>query len=145
MKRFVFCACLLFVAGAFATAQEAPDPVHKVSHRVVATLMEGLSSENAGVRRSCALMLGQLRYGRARITLMAILRGGNDVRLRCAAAWALCRIGDPSGLMLVKSMAERDGDAGMRAVCAWYYRQAVEEQGRSHRTDRGQVLAVRTP
>jgi hypothetical protein len=65
-------------------------------------------------------MLGHLRYDRSRIKLMKLLRKGADGRCRAAKAWALSRNGDPSGLMEVRMVAERDDDPRLRAVCAWY-------------------------
>ncbi len=89
--------------------------------RIEADLLIGLDSDNPGLQRSCARMLGQIRSDRAVISLMAQLRSSNDDGVRIASAWALSRIGDPSGTYLVRSMAQRADKAKVRSCCAWYY------------------------
>jgi HEAT repeat protein len=128
MRRDICILLVLIFSNVVATAQAPLRSDPPISPRVVNTLLDGLASENAGVQRSCALMLGHLQCGRSRIALMNVLRNGPDERCRAAAAWALCRIGDPSGLMVVRSTAEKDESLRLRAICAWYYREV--QQGR---------------
>jgi HEAT repeat protein len=125
MKHHIRLALVLLCSVSVAAAQEPSNSNPSVTPRVVEALVVGLSSENAGVQRSCALMLGQLRCSSSRIALMKVLRNGANAGCRSAAAWALCRIGDPSGVMLVRATAERDEDPRMRAICAWYYNQTI--------------------
>jgi hypothetical protein len=84
-------------------------------------LLVGLASNNAGLQRSCALMLGQIGSKKAVIALMDQLRSGRDESVRIAAAWALSRIQDPFGRYLVKTTVNFDSNAKLRAYCAWYY------------------------
>lgn len=136
MRRNVRLALFILCCTVTAAAQEPSPSIHSVTPRVVASLLEGLSSDNPGLQRSCALMLGHVRCDRSRFALMKLLRNGADDRCRAAAAWALCRLGDPSGLMVVRTVAEKDDDPRLRAVCAWYYQQAMQEQGRAEGPDR---------
>lgn len=137
MHRNACLALLILCCAVMTTAQEHAVSNPSVTPRIIASLLDGLSSGNPGLQRSCALMLGHVRCDRSRIALMKLLRSGADGRCRAAAAWALCRIGDPSGLFVVRIVAETDDDPRLKAVCAWYYRQAMQERERIGRLDRG--------
>lgn len=102
----------------------AGDPAEKPPYNkavVEQNLLIGLASDNAGLQRSCALMLGQIDSKRAVIALMGTLRSDRDESVRIAAAWALSRIQDPFGRYLVRTTVSFDESAKIRAYCAWYY------------------------
>ena len=100
--------------------------------RAKITLMEdnlifGLSANNIGVQRSCALLLGKLQSDKAVVSLMAIFYYHTDENVRIAAAWALCRIGDMRGVDLVKIAAKNDVSSRVQATCASYYENIKKE------------------
>jgi HEAT repeat protein len=100
--------------------------------RAKITLMEdnlifGLSANNIGVQRSCALLLGKLQSEKAVISLMAIFHYNFDENVRIAAAWALCRIGDMRGVNVVKLAAKNDKSSRVQAICASYYENIKKE------------------
>jgi len=89
-------------------------------------LLKGLASENQGLQRSCALMLGKIKSGRAVIPLMSVLKNSDQPEIKVAAAWALCNIGDPRGTFAVKQEVEFSENNKTRLTCAWYYENMVQ-------------------
>jgi HEAT repeat protein len=116
---------VLLVLAALTATLSAGDPaVTKPAYDkalVEQNLLAGLASDNSGLQRSCALMLGQIGSKKAVIALMAKLRSSQDETVRIASAWALSRIGDPFGTYLVRMTVSFDDNARIRAYCAWYY------------------------
>jgi hypothetical protein len=93
----------------------------------VANLLVGLQSDNQGLQRSCAFMLGVLEADEAVIPLMRLLRECDEACIRCTAALALCRIGDARGTYAAKQAALCDDCPITRVRIAWYYNQYVKE------------------
>jgi hypothetical protein len=94
---------------------------------IVENLLTGLSTDNAGLQRSSALMLGQQQSAEAVIPLMAILHNNENEDVRIAAAWALCQIGDARGTFAVKRAVTYDDSKKVRATCAWYYELYIQQ------------------
>jgi len=89
-------------------------------------LFLGLQSQNDGLRRSCAYMLGVIQSSRAVIPLMRELRYSTDEDMRVAAAWALCRIGSGVGVYAVKTAVRWDDSQKVQNACAWFYENYVK-------------------
>lgn len=89
-------------------------------------LMTGLSSENTGLQRSSALMLGQIHSTTAVIKLLTVLHSNENEDVRIAAAWALCQINDARGIFAVKQAVRFDDSKKVQAVCAWFYNLYIE-------------------
>lgn len=115
---------VLVLAALTATASAGDPAGKKLAYDkavVEQNLLMGLASDNTGLQRSAALMLGQIDSKNAVIPLMQKLRSGRDESVRIASAWALSRIGNPFGTYLVKMTVSFDESAKIRAFCAWYY------------------------
>jgi len=128
MKRLLIPLVLLMMAGASSSVL-AKDGVLPpgVDKKIVETnLLNGLAIPNVGLQRSCIFMLGKIESERAVIPLMAVLHDNPDVKVREAAAWALCRIGDARGTYVVKMAAVYDPSSKVQATCAWYYENFVQ-------------------
>ncbi|MCU0453839.1 MAG: hypothetical protein MUE68_09280 [Bacteroidetes bacterium] len=127
MKRTLVVTLIL---AALAAAALAGEPAEKAKPfdkaKVEANLLLGLASDNTGLQRSCALMLGQIKSDRAVIALMHKLRSSDDECVRIASAWALSRIGNPFGTYLVKMTVNFEESGKLRAHCAWYYNTMVK-------------------
>ncbi len=110
-----------------AYAREDGLPAGADKARIVENLLAGLRSENDGLRRSSALMLGQIYAGTAAIPLMAAFRDDENPQVRIAAAWALCRMGSEVGTYIVKQRVRFEDDAVVKAHSAYYYDTYVRE------------------
>ena len=95
--------------------------------KAIPNLLIAVQSDNAGLQESAAYLLGEFKCESAVIPLMGILRGSDRESAREVAALALCRIGDERGLYAVKRAVTFDQSERVRARCAWFYNQYVEE------------------
>jgi HEAT repeat protein len=95
--------------------------------RAVANLLVGIKSDNCGLRRSAAYMLGEMEATDAVIPLLGVLHNCSDESARIAAAWALCRIGDGRGVFAVRQSARLDDSRKVRLNCAWFYNLYVRQ------------------
>jgi hypothetical protein len=126
-KLLVLLAALILVALVVPVmAQESVLPPNANKALIEQNLLIGLNSENQGLQRSSALMLGTIQSDRAVIPLMAALKSSQDENLRAAAAWSLCKIGDERGVYAVKMATKFDESNKVQVRCAWYYETLVE-------------------
>lgn len=118
------------VAVAFAATAGAADKVPvtpKVTRDLIVTnLLNGLSSQNRGLKESAAFMLGEEKAAQGVLPLMQMLRNSDEESSRIVAALSLCRIGDPRGAYAVKQAAKFDDNERVRTLCAWFYNQYVK-------------------
>jgi HEAT repeat protein len=122
MKRSLVVMLVLVALTAMALANGPSVKAEAFDKATVErNLLAGLASGNAGLQRSCALMLGQIKSERAVFALMSKLRTSPEEGVRIASAWALSRIGDPVGTYFVKTTVSFDESSKLRAYCAWYY------------------------
>jgi hypothetical protein len=124
------CICLIivmfFVVALSGFAKDLALPAKTDRALIERNLLVGLNSSNEGLRYGCALMLGDLKSSQAVIPLMALLKQSDNFKLKAAAAWALCKIGDARGTFAVKREVEFNSCCKTRLVCAWYYETMVK-------------------
>jgi hypothetical protein len=126
VKRVIAAVILVFIAvPALASESQLPPKANRTL--IEDNLLVGLASDNPGLQRGSALMLGQIESDRGVIPLMAILHDNANENLRAAAAWALCKIGDARGVYAVKRAVRFDPSEKVRSVCAWYYDTYVKQ------------------
>lgn len=94
--------------------------------QAVQNLLIGLSSDNCGLRRSSAYVLGELRCDEAVIPLMSALKNHKDDCTRIVAALSLCKIGDARGVFAVKQEVRFNESDKVKQSCAWFYNQYVQ-------------------
>jgi HEAT repeat protein len=123
----LFAALILMVLAGPVMAQDAYLPANANKALIEKNLFIGLKTDNTGLQRSCALMLGQIQSSSAVIPLMDVLHNNSDENVRVAAAWALCKIGDARGVYAVKTATRYDESAKVQAHCAWYYENYVQQ------------------
>jgi hypothetical protein len=127
MKTKIFLTIVVFfVIATSGFSKDLVLPAHADWTLIEKNLLVGLSSSNEGLRFSCALKLGDMKSSQAVIPLMALLRQCDSFKLKTAAAWALCNIGDARGTFAVKREVEFNSCCKTRLVCAWYYENKVK-------------------
>jgi hypothetical protein len=127
MKKTLALMSILVALVATSTAQEM-DLLAKANRATIEeSLVRGLKSENIGLQRSAALMLGKIQAHDAVIPLMAVLHNSTDSGVRMAAAYALCKIGDGKGTYAVKRAVRFDDCSKVKLASAWYYEQYVKK------------------
>jgi HEAT repeat protein len=127
-KSIILIAILAVIASVVPTqAQESVLPPKANKVLIEENLLIGLATNNTGLQRSCALLLGRIQSDRSIIPLMEILHNNSDPNVRIAAAWALCKIGDARGVYAVKMAVRFDESSKVQTTCAWYYENFVKQ------------------
>ena len=127
-KSIVLLASLFIIVCAVpAIARESVLPPNADKELIEENLFIGIASDNLGLQRGCALMLGKIQSNRAVIPLMNVLHTNADENTRVAAAWALCKIGDARGVYAVRMAVKYDDCMKVQATCAWYYENFVKQ------------------
>jgi hypothetical protein len=127
-KSIVLLAALTLVALVVPMiAQESILPPGANKALIEDNLLIGLSTNNTGLQRSSALLLGKIQSDKAVIPLMTAFHNNPNENVRIAAAWALCKIGDARGVYAVKMAVKYDECPKVQATCAWYYENFVRQ------------------
>jgi hypothetical protein len=110
-------------------AQVAKPPEIDARHQIVYKCpLEGLKSHDADIRLDCAFVLGEMKYQKAAIPLMGLLRDDPDEAVRIVAAESLIKIDNPVGVFLVSRTAKFNDYAHVRKLCEKFYNAYVYEQ-----------------
>ena len=93
----------------------------QIKESTITTLLEGLKSENAGLKSSCAYMLGKLKVTSAIIPLMRILHNDANEKVRISAVLALYMIGTPLSINAVKQAIRFDESKRVNKLAQYFY------------------------
>jgi len=117
----------LFVITSFGMNRESlenPD----TRKAAVSTLLEGLNSDNYGLRTGSAFMLGEIKAEEAVIPLMKMLRTEDREEARIVAALALYKLDNPRGIFAVKQATRFDNSERVRKMCTNFYNETIKEK-----------------
>ena len=118
----LFAALLIFVTSVNAQGISPDDPVVKAKYTTIeSNLIEGLKSDNEGLKISCAYYLGELKSEKAVNPLMAILRCDDCYGARIVSALSLIKIDNPQGVYMVKRTAEFNDSENVRKMSEKFY------------------------
>lgn len=90
--------------------------------------IEGIKSDNQGLKVSAAYFLGEMKSSKAVIPLMRILREDNCDGARLAAALALVKIGDARGIYIVKKAVDFNDCEKVRKMAKHLYASYITGQ-----------------
>lgn len=103
-------------------ANDELDPRIKAQYSTVEkNLLEGLKSDNEGLRVSCEYYLGEMKSKKAVIPLMHILRDDPSYPARIVAALSLIKIEDPQGVYMVGRSIDFNTNEGVRKMSKKFY------------------------
>ncbi|MCF8240489.1 MAG: hypothetical protein K9J16_03820 [Melioribacteraceae bacterium] len=125
MKKYQLLSVLILLLSLplLASGGEAAKKSSTLTKEIIeANYLAGLSSDNCGLRNSCAYFLGEMKSEKAVIPLMKMLRTNDNVCARLVAALALIKIGDERGVYLVKRTGELDDDQRLARMCEQFYK-----------------------
>jgi len=110
---------VLFTGNIFA---EQPPVVRSMNTLAVEkNLIQGVDSDNTGLKVSSAYQLGEIKSEKAVLPLLKMLRNGENEEERIAAALSLTKIGTDKALYFVKSAARFDQSKRVRELCNKFY------------------------
>lgn len=99
-----------------------------VKESTIASLLEGLTSDNMHLKSSCAYMLGELKVTEAIIPLMRILHNDINEELRISAALALYKIGTPMSIYAVKQAGRFDESERVNKLAQNFYAEYLRQK-----------------
>jgi hypothetical protein len=98
----------------------------RVSERTIENLMEGLRSDNMGLKISAAYYLGEYECSGAVIELLRVLKSDKREEARIAAALALYKLNDARGLFAVKQAIRFDKSERVKKICSNLYKEHLK-------------------
>ncbi|GAB1443275.1 hypothetical protein MASR2M39_21150 [Ignavibacteriales bacterium] len=127
-KFLSFILFAVFFAAIITPAVNASNaPKKSLSYRQAEiNYINGVESDNAGLRLSSTLFLGEMKSDEAVIPLMRVLKNCDDEACRIAAALALTKIGDSRGIYAVKKAATYDESPRVRELSWKFYMSTVK-------------------
>jgi hypothetical protein len=141
--KFLALTVLLLVLSSTTFAGEGKSEAD-VKESTIASLMEGLTSDNLGLKASCAYMLGELKVTDAIIPLMRILHNDVNEELRISAALALYKIGTPISIYAVKQAGRFDESERVNKLAQNFYTEYLREKLiKADDTDTDNLIAQR--
>ncbi len=112
---------LIITLSTTAFAGDNPTKKYENSQNTVSSLIEGLKSDNTGLKTSCAYLLGELNVTEGIIPLMRLLRNDESDEVRICAALALYKIGTPISIFAVKQAIRFDESERVSKLAAKFY------------------------
>jgi len=128
MRRLGLALSVLLITLLFTAETFAIGPVFFTSPRVTKDFIEkcylnGINSDNEGVRKSAAIFLGYMKSKQAVLPLMKMMRDEQNDESRILAALALIRIGDSQGVYMVGRTALFNSSDRVKRVAEKFYNQ----------------------
>lgn len=122
-KIFVAPIILLLI---LTISLQAKVPVKKTLEadfqKIEQNLLEGVNSDNIGLKISAAYFLGEMKSEKAVLPLMKMLRSEECEGARLMAALSLVKIGNEKGLYMLKRESEFNDYQRVRSMCAQFYK-----------------------
>jgi HEAT repeats len=128
MKLTLTILLLIIIAITTTDISAKPKVKTKIKDNTVESLMEGLNSENLGLKCSSAYMIGELQLSKALIPLLKILHEDENEEMRIAAALALYKIGSPIAIQAVKQSIRFDDSERVSKLCANFYSEYLKSK-----------------
>jgi len=145
MKKFTVIATILLLIITLSTTAFAGDnstKKHEYTQNTVSSLIEGLKSDNTGLKTSCAYLLGELKVTEGVIPLMRLLRNDECEQVRISAALSLYKIGTPISIFAVKQAIRFDESERVNKLAAKFYYDYLRSNQRADVKGKDKTYAV---
>lgn len=129
LKKYLI-ICLLIIISCPAAFASADQNKHQIKNReaVYKSLLNGVKSDNFGLRTSAAFMMGELKFKESVIPLLSMLHNEDSESARIVAALSLYKIGDARGIYAVKQAIRFDRSARVSRICELLYQSYLSEK-----------------
>jgi HEAT repeats len=123
---------LLFFWAALAYSQDSVNVIPKTtSGDIDLNYLNGVKSDNLGLRASSAYYLGERKSEKAVIPLMEVLRSDTSSAARIMAALSLYKIGNERGIFAIKQAIQFDADEQVKKMCSILYQMYSVEKDKN--------------
>lgn len=124
----VLLVCLITITS-FAAEYPTKSKSHTITKDIVIeNLINGINSENEGLKSSSTYFLGELKSTEAVIPLLKILKNDVNEEARIMAALSLTKIGDLRGIYAVKQAIKFDSSDRVRKLCQGFYNSYLKDK-----------------
>lgn len=132
-NKFSFSILLLIIilsSGIISNAQESTKKVTTITGDMIEdNLLEGVKSDNEGLKISSAYYLGENKSEAAVIPLMGILKSEkSSEQAKIMAALSLFKIGDQRGIYAIKGAIEYEENNAVKKMCKIFYDMHLQQQ-----------------
>jgi len=120
--RLLFSVSLTILLFTQTFSQEIAEKNFPPKENCIKTLIQGINSDNPGLRSGCIYMIGKLCCDRAVVTLLDILHNDPSEEMRILAALSLYKINDSRGIYAIKQAIRFDESERVSRLCETFYR-----------------------
>jgi HEAT repeat protein len=113
--------CTFILTGSLLASSPEKTKSNVSIEKIEDNLLEGLKSDNLGLRISTAYYLGEYKTERAVMPLIKMLHSEKEESARIQAALSLIKIGNVKGAYMVKQAAKFDDSKRVRNFCTKFY------------------------
>ena len=131
MKKFFIVSSLLLtlmLSGINVFAANNPGLNSKATESLEQNLINGINSENEGLKTSAAYYLGEMKSSKAVVPLLKMMHNEKSEGARIMAALSLLKIGDDRGIYAIKQNCKFDESTKVRKMCELFYSNYLQEQ-----------------
>ena len=124
MKTVIYIAALVLMLTVITSGSNLVENKSTASFKnnAVASLVQGLNSNNIGLIKSCAYFAGKYKINQAVESLVNILSSKKyAVDVRILAALSLYEIGDKDGMTVLRDIAKSDSNLRLKKRCILLY------------------------
>jgi HEAT repeat protein len=125
-KSILLTAIIFLISLSFLSAKSSLSEIQKQKAEI--NYLEGLKSDNEGLRGSSAYFLGEINSSDAIIPLMHVLRNDESECVRTMAALSLIKLNDARGIHLVKNEIKFNDFEKVREICQKFYSGYLKEK-----------------
>lgn len=131
MKNFLVCLVFISVVVCSNISYSSNTPLKKSSVNreiIIKNLMNGIKSDNYGLRTSSAQLLGEFKADEAVIELLSMLHKEESEDARILAALSLLKINDSRGIYAIKQAVRFDKSDRVKRMCEKFYYHYLENR-----------------
>ncbi|MGA8263462.1 MAG: HEAT repeat domain-containing protein [Ignavibacteriaceae bacterium] len=123
LNSIVFGAILLvLISVSSAYSQDSVKVLAKINDSSIDdNYLEGVKSDNMGLRASATYYLGERESSKAVVPLMDVLHTDKTPETRIMAALSLFKIGDARGMYAIQGAMKEDKNEWVRGMCKIFY------------------------
>ena len=133
MKRTIllFSVSLTICLFTQTLSQEIEEKNFPQKENCIKTLIQGINSDNPGLKAGCITMFGKLCCDRGVVTLLNILHNDPSEELRFLAGLSLYKINDSRGIYAIKQAIRFDKSERVRRLCEKFYKAYLQDKNSS--------------
>jgi len=128
--RSIFSSVVLVFFLVSSSSFGKPFPAKKATLNrdvIVTNLLNGINSENEGLKYSSAYFLGDLKSKESVIPLLKILHNDKNDEARIMAALSLSKIKDARGIFAIMQAIKFDKSDRVKKMCAIFYKDYLSQ------------------